>query len=109
MPDAGVPPDFSTPAPDLAMPAPDLATPVTATLSWTVPTTYTDGTALVVSGYRIYSGTASGVYGTPLDVGKTTSHVFTSLSSGTHYFTVTVYDSSGSESIFSNEVNKVVP
>jgi hypothetical protein len=37
------------------------------------------------------------------------TYVFASLSSGTHYFAVTAYDSAGNESVFSNEASKEIP
>ncbi len=59
-----------------------------------------------LSGYKVYFGSASGSYGTPVDVGNATTHTLSGLSDGTYYFAVTAYDSSGNESGFSTEVNK---
>ncbi|ULA68458.1 MAG: Fibronectin type-III domain-containing protein [Nitrospira sp.] len=74
-----------------------------ASLSWS-PVTSTD-----VAGYKVYIGSASGRYGTPLDVGNITSYVANSLAVGTtYYFVVTSYSSSGSESPYSNEVSKSI-
>ena len=75
----------------------------TATLTWQ-PTTSTD-----LSGYKVYMGTASGVYNSPVTVGNVTSHTVSSLGVGsTYYFAVTSYDTSGNESGFSNEVSKSI-
>ena len=62
-----------------------------------------------LAGYKVYIGTASGRYGTPLDVGNVTSYVVNNLAVGTtYYFVVTSYSSSGSESPNSNEVSKSI-
>ena len=84
------------------------AGPGEAVLAWDAPTTNTDGSALTdLAGYRLYSGTASAAYGAPIDVGNMTEYHVTGLSSGVrYYFTVTAYDASGGESVFSNEVYK---
>jgi hypothetical protein len=60
-----------------------------------------------LAGYKLYSGTASGVYGDPVDVGNVTSHALTlSPAVGTtYYFAVTAYDTSGNESGFSSEAS----
>jgi hypothetical protein len=77
----------------------------TTTLTWNAPTSNMDGTPLSdLSGYKIYYGTASGVYGSPLDVGNQTSYTFNSLGTGTYYFAVSAYNASGSESNLSNEI-----
>ncbi len=78
-----------------------------ATLSWAAPTTNTDGTPLTdLAGYKIYYGTSPGNYTTSIDIGNVTTYTITNLSTGTYYFTVTAYDSSGIESSYSNQVNK---
>ena len=75
----------------------------TATLTWQ-PSTSTD-----LSGYKVYMGTASGVYNSPVTVGNVTSHTVSSLGIGsTYYFAVTGYDTNGNESGFSNEVSKSI-
>jgi fibronectin type 3 domain-containing protein len=72
-----------------------------ATLTWTA------NTEPDLAGYKIYSGTQSGVYGAPVTVGKVTSHVLTNLPKGTTYFfTVTACDTAGNESPHSPEVSK---
>lgn len=71
-------------------------------------------TASNISGYRIYYGTAPGTYlqsfGLGISVGNTTSYTLLGLSSGTrYYFAVTAFDTSGNESVYSNEAFKDVP
>jgi hypothetical protein len=79
----------------------------TATLSWTAPGASTDGsTQTDLSGYNVYYGTSSGTYGVPINVGNVTSYTLNGLGTGTYYFAVTAYNTSGIESGFSNEVSK---
>lgn len=61
-----------------------------------------------VTGYQVYRGTASGQYIESVDVGNTTTHTFSALTAGVHYFAVTAYNASGSNSSFSNEVFKEI-
>lgn len=59
--------------------------------------------------YKIYRGTASRSYGTPLPVGNVSSYTFNNLAEGvTHYFAVTAVDTFNNESGFSGEVSKFV-
>ncbi len=74
----------------------------TANLSWNA------NTEPDLSSYKVYMGTASGNYGTPVSVGNTTSHTLTGLSDGTYFFAITAIDTSGNESGFSNEVSKAI-
>lgn len=75
----------------------------TATLSW-LPNTDTD-----LAGYKVYMGTSSGLYGNPVNVGNVTSYVAGNLKAGTtYYFSVTAYDQSGNESVYSGEVSKSI-
>jgi Viral BACON domain/Fibronectin type III domain len=78
------------------------STSTTATLTWN-PVTSTG-----LSGYKVYVGTASGIYGPPINVGNVTSYVMSNLAVGTYYFVVTGYNASGSESPPSNEVSKSI-
>ncbi len=85
----------------------------TVNLSWTAPTTRTDGDPITLSdleGYRIYYGTASDNL-TPLvdlDDSSITSYSVTELSPGLYYFSVTAYDYDGLESTYSEIVSKEV-
>jgi len=76
----------------------------TATVTWDA------NTEPDLAGYKVYYSTTSGSYGTPVDVGNTTSHPISGLSAGTtYYFAVTAYDASGNESPYSAEVTVAVP
>jgi hypothetical protein len=69
-----------------------------ATLAW-------DSSSSQVGGYKVYYGTASGVYQYVEDVGKATTYTATNLASGVrYYFAVTAY-AGNQESGFSNEVS----
>jgi len=59
-----------------------------------------------VAGYRVYYGTASGTYGTPIDIGNVTTYIFDGLTQGVmYYMAVTAYDVANYESDYSNEVS----
>ncbi len=74
------------------------------TIFWT-PNTESD-----LAGYKIYVGTAPGVYGTPIVIGPQTEYTITGLADGTtYYIAVTAYNTAGLESDFSNEVSKTTP
>ncbi len=72
------------------------------TLAWDA-NTETD-----LAGYKIYYGTAPGVYGAPITIGVQTTYTITGLAPGTYYFAVTAYNTSGLESGFSNEVSTTI-
>lgn len=58
-----------------------------------------------LAGYKIYYGTSSGVYGTPIDVGNVTTYKVEALADSTNYcFALTAYDNSGNESDKGSEV-----
>ncbi len=81
----------------------------TVSLAWDMPTTYVDGTPLTdLAGFKVYCGTASGVYPQVIDVRDMTSYTSGALGPGTYYFAVTAYDSYGSESEFSNEISATI-
>ena len=88
-------------------------TTASASLSWEIPTSRTDGSPLVVNeieGYRIYMGSSSEDLGMVVDLNDytVTRYSVTGLSSGSYYFSVTTYDTDGNESPFSNIVMKEV-
>lgn len=75
----------------------------TATLSW-APSTSTN-----LAGYKVYMGTASGVYSSSLTIGNVTTYTVSNLQLGnTYYFSVAAYSTSGIDSSPSNEVSKSV-
>ena len=81
--------------------------PGSATLSWTAPTTRTDGSPLTnLSGYKIFYGRMSGIYDYQIDINNpgVLTYVIENLASGDWYFALTAYDSAGVESDRSNEV-----
>lgn len=83
----------------------------TADLSWTAPTTNTDGSALTdLAGYRIYYGTSPTALNDKVDIANvsTTSYVITGLQQGTWYFAVEAYTNTGLESSLSQVVNKTI-
>ncbi len=82
------------------------------TLSWTPPTTRSDGSALTnLAGYKIYYGNTEGEYSIIVDIDNPglTEYVLEGLNSGrTYYFTMTAYDEARIESAYSNVVSKVI-
>jgi len=66
---------------------------------------WTASPELDIAYYKLYYGTATGVYGTPVNVGNTTTYLFTGLTSGTRYFlALSAVDTSGNESAKSTEI-----
>lgn len=72
-----------------------------------VPLAWDAGPEGDIAGYRIYRGTTSGTYSLVEDVGNVTTYSDI-VSDGTYYWVVTVYDTSGNESGYSNEVTRKV-
>src|SRR5436190_19577487 len=63
---------------------------------------------LNVVGYRLYSGTTSGMYTQTTEVGNVTAASVSNLASGnTYFFVVTAYNASAVESAPSNEVSYI--
>lgn len=60
-----------------------------------------------ITGYRVYVGTTSGVYGAPIDVGNVQRWSTAHLAPGTYYFAVTAL-TARSESARSAEVSKTI-
>lgn len=82
-----------------------------ATLSWTPPTTNTDGSVLNdLAGYKIYYGTTPGSYPNAVTVDNPglSDYVVENLAPGTYHFVVTAFDSAGNESAYSNVASKTV-
>ena len=90
-------------------------TPTTgsATVSWSAPTANTNGTALTnLAGYKIYYGTDASSLTTEqvVEVASPTtlSYVLSGLGSGTWYFAVASYSTSGEESALSAVSSKTI-
>ena len=63
-----------------------------------------------IAGYRLHSGTTSGVYSQTIAVGNTTTALVSKLIIGkTYFFVVTAYNTTGVESAASNEVSYLAP
>ena len=83
-----------------------------ATVSWMPPTQNSDGSALTnLAGFIIYYGTNSASLGQSVQVAGTglTSYTVSSLPSGTWYFAVAAYTSTGVQSDLSNTSSKTIP
>jgi len=101
----------------VALPAFSIAVtqPVTsgsATLTWTAPTTNTDGSALTdLAGYHIYYGNSPSALSTMIDIASagTLSYTVSSLASGTWYFAISAYTTSGLQSALSATGSKSIP
>ena len=76
-------------------------------MAWDPPATNADGSPLTdLGGYKLYYGTASGIYDHSVDVGNVTIYTLTGLKQGQiYYLAVTAYNTSNSESDYSNEVS----
>ena len=85
------------------------------TMTWDAPSAWTDGSPLKPATdlleYRIYFGTAPGVYTQTVRVSNprstTVTQTLTLPSPGTCYFVVTAVDTQGQESGYSNQVKKI--
>ena len=81
-----------------------------ATLSWTAPTRYTDGSTLSnLTGYRIYYGTNSSSLTQSVDIDNASisTYVLGNLSPATWYFAIKAI-ANGAESDFSNVASKTI-
>jgi Putative Ig domain len=84
----------------------------TAQLSWTPPTTNTNGSALTnLAGYRIYYGTSATALTQQIQIANPgiASYVVSGLTRGTYYFAVRAYNSVGAESVSSSQASKTIP
>jgi hypothetical protein len=61
-----------------------------------------------IAGYKVYVGTASRTYGAPIQIGNQTTYTVTGLGTGTYYFAVSAFNTSGNESGFSNEISTAI-
>jgi hypothetical protein len=88
------------------------ATTGSATLSWQPPTQNEDGTALTnLAGFRVNYGTSSSSLTQQVNLTNPglSSYVISGLGSGTWYFAVKAYTTSGVESDLSNVASKTIP
>jgi hypothetical protein len=80
-----------------------------ATLTWTAPTTNTNGTAVTpLSGYTLYYGTSASslTQSVVISGSSTTTYTITGLTAGTWYFAVTADATDGTQSAMSNVGSK---
>ena len=83
----------------------------TATVRWTGPTEYTNGTALTdLAGYRLYYGKSRSELSSVVQLSDAAVSAYTvrNLGTATWYFAVTAYSETGVESPVSQIVSKVV-
>ena len=82
----------------------------TALVSWTAPTTNSDGSALTdLVGYRIRFGNASNSYGQSVTINNASANQWVlPLTPGTWYFVVASLNAAGNESAYSMEVSKTI-
>ena len=81
------------------------------TLEWMPPQSNTDGSfASDLAGYVIYWGTEPGVYDQQVRIENVglTAYVVDGLRPATYYFTATAFNAAGTESDYSNEVERTV-
>jgi hypothetical protein len=105
-------PAASVSVPESSSPAPAPATG-SFTLSWTAPTTRSDGTPLSladIDGFRIYYGSSRGYYPNSVSVndGSVQSAVVRNVPVGSYYVVMTTYDVNGLESAYSSTISKNV-
>ncbi len=79
-----------------------------ATLAADITIAWDANTETDLAGYKVYYGTASRVYGTPIVISKQTTYTITGLAPGTYYISVTAFNTAGLESGFSNEVSTTI-
>jgi hypothetical protein len=80
-------------------------------LSWTPPTTNTDGSPLTnLAGYKMYWGTSQGSYSNSVTLMNPglTSYVVDNLAPGSYFFVATALNSVGTESAFSTAGSKTI-
>jgi hypothetical protein len=83
-----------------------------ATLMWTLPTLNTDGTPLTnLAGVKVYWGPLQGTYPSSVTLNNPglTTYVVDNLVPGTYFFSVTAFNSTGTESAFATAATKIVP
>jgi hypothetical protein len=81
------------------------------TLSWTPPTSHTDGSPLTdLAGYKVYWGTQQGEYPNTVTLNNPglTSYTIDQLTAATWYFVTTAFDKAGVESAYSGVASKTL-
>lgn len=96
------------PPPSPPPPSPPPPSPSPVPTNGTARVTWSANTEADLAGYRLYVGTASGVYTRTIDVGNVTSHVITLPKGVTYFFSVTAYDKVGNESRHSGEQSRSI-
>lgn len=105
-------PAFSIAVSQSTTPTPTPTPTGSATLSWTPPTTNTDGSALNdLAGYRVVYGRSSTTLDQLVQISSASARTYTvtGLSTGTWYFALKSYNTAGVESDMSNIGTKVIP
>lgn len=83
----------------------------TATLTWSAPTQYTNGSPITgLAGYKIYYGSSPTALTSVIAINSpaSNSYEFSTLAAGTWYFAITAYDDQAMESTRSNVVSKTI-
>jgi hypothetical protein len=107
-PPGGTVPPVGTTPPVTTSPPPKSASTGTATLDWTPPTENSDGSSLTnLAGYTVYYGTSADTLTESVKISNPglTAYTVSNLTSGTWYFAVTSYSSTGVESIRSGVIS----
>jgi fibronectin type 3 domain-containing protein len=78
-------------------------------LGASIQVTWNPNTESDLAGYKVYYGTASGVYGEPITVVNPAYTLTTVQDKTTYYFAISAFDTSGNESEKSNEISIYVP
>ena len=104
-------PPPTTPAPTPPPPTTPAPTNNSATLTWTAPTTNTNGSALTnLAGYEIHYGTNPSSLTNTITIANpgATTYVVTNLTTGTWYFAMSAYTNTGLASPMSNVGSKTI-
>ena len=97
--------------PSAATPAPAPTSKGSATLTWTAPTSNSDGSALTnLAGYHIYYGGSAASLSNMINIASpsTLTYLVSNLGTGTWYFAVAAYTNTGLESGMSNVGSKTI-
>jgi hypothetical protein len=81
---------------------------VCSNLTGSVTLTWPPSTDLLVVGYKVYYGTASGAYSSVINVGNVTKATISNLTGGVvYYFTIRTYSVLGLVSSYSSEISAI--